>query len=278
MRQGRNVAINEALSRVRRLLRQESESVAVSFEEADPQGSGLSSAQIVELLKQQQLMPGKRLKAFIVLHVTPRADHSLCHTITSWRQQGTSALQASEVLATHIIIHRCRLIETLQLCQLPADLSPTEARHLHVLLHEWDVSGSNRHSLADLCAALQLLKLARVAPGSLGPERPNSHSSNSSSFVTLSSAITTQHTAVGDRPHVAPKQHIASAPDVSKRSAQAPGFGQANGHSVPVHTTTREAYLAERVSALEADLARSRDHKGAVNNQQASLLAAFSEL
>lgn len=58
VRQGRDSVVNEALTRVRRLLRQEAQTVTAAFQETDRQQAGLSSLQIVQLLKQQQLLPG----------------------------------------------------------------------------------------------------------------------------------------------------------------------------------------------------------------------------
>lgn len=46
---------------------------------------------------------------------------------------------------------------------MTADLSPSEARYMYMLLHEWDVCGNVRHTLMEVYAALQLLKLVRVA-------------------------------------------------------------------------------------------------------------------
>ncbi|WIA13452.1 hypothetical protein OEZ85_007032 [Tetradesmus obliquus] len=100
VRQGRDLAVNEALLSVRRLLRQEPRAVAAAFEQAAGQDGCLGAMQVVELLQQQHLMP---------------------------------------------------------------DLSPREGQYLLVLLHEWDVTGSTRHSLTDVYAALQLLKLAKEA-------------------------------------------------------------------------------------------------------------------
>eukprot|EP00878_Enallax_costatus_P034982 GHUV01038935.1.p1 GENE.GHUV01038935.1~~GHUV01038935.1.p1 ORF type:complete len:722 (+),score=292.93 GHUV01038935.1:750-2915(+) len=279
VRQGRTAVINEALSRVRRLLRQESETVAASFEEADAQGTGLSSAQIVELLKQQQLMPD----------LSPTEARHLYALLHEWDVLGSNRHSLTDLYAALQLLKLARvapgsiaperpdsclssaqIVELLKQQQLMPDLSPTEARHLYALLHEWDVLGSNRHSLTDLYAALQLLKLARVAPGSIAPERPDSCLSSSSSFKTTASAPKAQHSATSDRAPAGPKQHRTSAPGVSKRSSAAvPGDGQANGHSAPVSTSLREAYLTERVSALEAELAR-KGSRGAVSGQQAS--------
>eukprot|EP00878_Enallax_costatus_P040039 GHUV01046013.1.p1 GENE.GHUV01046013.1~~GHUV01046013.1.p1 ORF type:complete len:1080 (+),score=460.51 GHUV01046013.1:920-4159(+) len=283
VRQGRTAVINEALSRVRRLLRQESETVAASFEEADAQGTGLSSAQIVELLKQQQLMPD----------LSPTEARHLYALLHEWDVLGSNRHSLTDLYAALQLLKLARvapgsiaperpdsclssaqIVELLKQQQLMPDLSPTEARHLYALLHEWDVLGSNRHSLTDLYAALQLLKLARVAPGSIAPERPDSCLSSSSSFKTTASAPKAQHSATSDRAPAGPKQHRTSAPGVSKRSSAAvPGDGQANGHSAPVSTSLREAYLTERVSALEAELAR-KGSRGAVSGQQVDALKA----
>eukprot|EP00878_Enallax_costatus_P046641 GHUV01056885.1.p1 GENE.GHUV01056885.1~~GHUV01056885.1.p1 ORF type:complete len:931 (+),score=375.59 GHUV01056885.1:750-3542(+) len=341
VRQGRTAVINEALSRVRRLLRQESETVAASFEEADAQGTGLSSAQIVELLKQQQLMPGRELKAqfacfmstqeqtlqlvydskaaayckprtrlagvsictchlrealrwcHLPADLSPTEARHLYALLHEWDVLGSNRHSLTDLYAALQLLKLARvapgsiaperpdsclssaqIVELLKQQQLMPDLSPTEARHLYALLHEWDVLGSNRHSLTDLYAALQLLKLARVAPGSIAPERPDSCLSSSSSFKTTASAPKAQHSATSDRAPAGPKQHRTSAPGVSKRSSAAvPGDGQANGHSAPVSTSLREAYLTERVSALEAELAR-KGSRGAVSGQQVDALKA----
>lgn len=58
MRQGRDLAVNEALLSVRRLLRQEPRAVAAAFEQAAGQDGCLGAMQVVELLQQQHLMPG----------------------------------------------------------------------------------------------------------------------------------------------------------------------------------------------------------------------------
>lgn len=98
MRQGRDLSVNEALLRVRRLLRQEPRAVAAAFEEAAGQDGCLNSLQVVQLLQQQELMPGDlglnviqflRLLAqigsmadWIVFSVTTPTEQTCCASLT----------------------------------------------------------------------------------------------------------------------------------------------------------------------------------------------------
>lgn len=50
--------MNEVLVRVRRLLRGEPQAVAAAFEEAEGKGGSLGPLQLLQLLRQQQLLPG----------------------------------------------------------------------------------------------------------------------------------------------------------------------------------------------------------------------------
>lgn len=58
MRQGRDLAVNEALLRVRRLLRSELQAVMSLSEGVEGQDGCCSSLQVVQLLQHEQLLPG----------------------------------------------------------------------------------------------------------------------------------------------------------------------------------------------------------------------------
>lgn len=59
MRQGRDMAVNEALLRVRRLLRSDLQTVVSLSESLEGQDGSFSSLQAVQLLQQEQLLPGE---------------------------------------------------------------------------------------------------------------------------------------------------------------------------------------------------------------------------
>jgi len=58
VRQGRDLAVNEALLRVRRLLRSELQAVMSLSEGVEGQDGCCSSLQVVQLLQHEQLLPG----------------------------------------------------------------------------------------------------------------------------------------------------------------------------------------------------------------------------
>jgi hypothetical protein len=59
--QGRDHAVNEALLRVRRLLRSELQSVMAVSESLEGQDGGFSGLQALQLLQHEQLLPGEQL-------------------------------------------------------------------------------------------------------------------------------------------------------------------------------------------------------------------------
>lgn len=60
MRQGRDMAVNKALLRVRRLLSSELQTVmSVAESTVEGQDGGFSGLQAVQLLQHQQLLPGE---------------------------------------------------------------------------------------------------------------------------------------------------------------------------------------------------------------------------
>ena len=58
MRQGRDLAVNEALLRVRRLLRSELQEVVAVAEGLEGQDGCCSTLQVVQLLQHERLLPG----------------------------------------------------------------------------------------------------------------------------------------------------------------------------------------------------------------------------
>jgi hypothetical protein len=160
------------------------------------------------------------------------------------------------------------------------DLTPKEACHLLVLLHEWDLTGSTRHSLTDVYAALQLLKLAKVPFGGLPaaalPDRPDSRQSTTSTSLTSCSAATQPTAAAAaaaaagtfsaGREKTVGRQQGRAGANVSRRSN---GVGaDVAGSLAGGMASLKEAYLSERVAALEAELAHARSSSGTVSNEQ----------
>lgn len=158
-----------------------------------------------------------------------------------------------------------------------ADLSPREGQYLLVVLHEWDVTGSTRHSLTDVYAALQLLKLAKVPLGALpacaGPDRPDSRQSTTSTSLTSCTAAT-QSTAApaaatpaaAGRDKALGRQQGRAGANASRRSN---GIGaDLAGCLAGGMASLKEAYLSERVAALEAELAHAKSSTGTVSSQQ----------
>lgn len=62
MRQGRDLVVNEALLRLRRLLRSELQAVVSLSESLEGQDGSFSGLQAVQLLQQEQLLPGTTSK------------------------------------------------------------------------------------------------------------------------------------------------------------------------------------------------------------------------
>lgn len=167
----------------------------------------------------------------------------------------------------------------------PADLTPAEAHHMLVLLHEWDLAGCGRHSLTDVYVCLQLLALVRVSAGALSStvhqtttstvlDRPDSRLSNataSSNHTTTSTAAlppgsrAVVHEAAGGQG--SNRQQQRSKPSKQGSSAVVTSEGMTGGVGA-LHGGVRgvgggggglslkEAYLKERVAGLEAELAR----------------------
>jgi hypothetical protein len=176
-----------------------------------------------------------------------------------------------------LCLHQHRLLHLYRV-----DLTPKEACHLLVLLHEWDLTGSTRHSLTDVYAALQLLKLAKVPLGALpaaaGPDRPDSRQSTTSTSLTSCSAATqppapaaaaaaaAAATPSAGREKALGRQQGRAGANVSRRSN---GIGSdLAGSLAGGMASLKEAYLSERVAALEAELAHAKSSSGTVSNQQ----------
>lgn len=157
-----------------------------------------------------------------------------------------------------------------------------------MLLHEWDLASSGRHTLTEVYVCLQLLALVRLPAGALSshtaaaasglalPERPDSRQSNAtaSSFTTSTSAAgKTMQLPVGDAGLGGSKQQrkpgkrgsISAAWEGLQASGPAAGPATAKGG-----LTLKEAYLKERVAALEAELAQARSGKSTVHSKEVS--------
>lgn len=140
-----------------------------------------------------------------------------------------------------------------------------------MLLHEWDVRGSNRHSMADVCSALQLLRLVRMPAGlsaaaqqpqsQAAADRPDSRQSTSSSAATKASGA--------DLHRQQQEQQQADA-GASKRVGEAGGGISAcsSGSTHAAGQSLKEAFLRERISALEHELAQARSGGTATSTQQ----------
>lgn len=153
-----------------------------------------------------------------------------------------------------------------------------------MLLHEWDLASSGRHTLTDVYVCLQLLAFVRLPAGALssqaaaaasGLERPDSRQSNATaSSLTTSTCAAAK--AVGDagqgggssgRQQRKPGKRgtISAAWEGLQASGPAAGAAAPKGG-----LTLKEAYLKERVAALEAELAQARSGKGAVHSKEVS--------
>lgn len=160
-----------------------------------------------------------------------------------------------------------------------------------MLLHEWDLAGAGRHSLTDIYVCLQLLNLVRVPAGALSgqgaahssglmlPERPDSCQSNATT-----SSLTTSTSAAGKQTAgTAPQLPAATAQSHQKKAAQRGAIGAAweglqggggaagGGGGSKGGLSLKEAYLKERVAALEAELTHARSGSGAVNSKEVSM-------
>lgn len=301
MRQGRDLTVHEALLRVRRLLRSELHAVVGVSEGLEGADGGFSSLQVVQLLQHEQLLPGERSEVWC-----------FC--------EGQAAVGDRRVPASlwsHADISLP--IERFFVFATCADLSPAEAHHLLLLLHEWDLTSTGRHSLTDVYVCLQLLTLVRLPAGALSsqvqaqqghaaaggglfvcPERPDSRLSNAttSSLATTTSAAgravvaansssahsTLESAALGGG-HNSRQQKRAQG---GKRSggtaaggtawdglgsAAASTLGGVGGGGGLQHggggggraaggLTLKEAYLKERVAALEVELSHARSGAG----------------
>jgi hypothetical protein len=160
----------------------------------------------------------------------------------------------------------------------PADLSPKEAQYLLVVLHEWDITGSTRHSLTHVYAPLQLLKLTKVplgaVPAACGPDRPDSRQSTTSTSLTSCTAAT-QSSAPGGPAAAALAAGREKALNRQQGRAGANANRCSNGLGADMAgslangmASLKEAYLSERVAALEAELAHARSSSGTASSQQ----------
>jgi hypothetical protein len=177
---------------------------------------------------------------------------------------------------------------TVIICITCADLTAAEAHHLLMLLHEWDLAGTGRHSLTDVYVCLQLLSLVRVPAGALPrhgtagssglmlPERPDSRQSN----ATTSSITTSTFAAGKGTAGTAPQLPAAAVQPQQKKPAKRGAIGaageglQGGGASAGAVSkgglSLKEAYLKERVAALEAELTHARSGSGAISSREVS--------
>lgn len=158
-----------------------------------------------------------------------------------------------------------------------------------MLLHEWDLPGTERHSLTDVYTCLQLLALVRVPAGALSgqgnaptsglalQERPDSLQSNSTtSSLTTSTSAAGRLTAGG----AAGQLQAGGAPAAQQKrpgkkgaaigaawEGGLQGAGGAGGGS-KAGLSLKEAYLKERVAALEAELTHTRSGTGPVHSKE----------
>jgi hypothetical protein len=162
---------------------------------------------------------------------------------------------------------------------LCADLTAAEAHHLLVLLHEWDLAGTGRHSLTDMYICLQLLALVRVPAGALSgqgnapttglalQERPDSRQSNATTSSLTNSTSAAGRLSTGG-PAAGQLQAGGAASAQQKRSGGKKGVttgaawegaaGAGGGSGSKAGLSLKEAYLKERVAALEAELTHAR--------------------
>jgi len=204
----------------------------------------------------------------------------------------------------------CRSVSS---ASLAADLTAAEAHHLLMLLHEWDLSGTARHSLTDVYVCLQLLALVRVASGVLSgqgqghgqlppsglqphPDRPDSRQSTAtaSSLTTNSTTVPNKAAAgAGDGPAGFSRQANRQQGKHSKRGAigaawEGLGSGSGAAGSGPGGVgggssgsrggvTLKEVYLKERVATLEAELSHARAGAGGVSSKEVRLTCTASE-
>lgn len=175
-----------------------------------------------------------------------------------------------------------------------ADLTLPEAHHLLMLLHEWDLASTGRHSLTDVYVCLQLLALVRLPTGALSsqgaapasalalPERPDSRQSNATASSLTTNTSTAGKASVQQLPGSDP--YGAAAGAGSGRQQKKPGKRgaisaaweglQASGPAVGAAAagkgglTLKEAFLKERVAALEAELSNARSGAGAVHSKE----------
>jgi hypothetical protein len=172
-----------------------------------------------------------------------------------------------------------------------ADLTAAECHHLLMLLHEWDLAGTGRHSMTDVYTCLQLLTLVRLPSGALSgqgashvsglhlPERPDSRQSNAtaSSLATSTSAVCkgAANTGAGDVTGGSLGGSGRQQAKGSKRGAIGAawegmqGSGAAAGHTGSRGgLTLKEAYLKERVAALETELTQARSGTSTVRSKE----------
>lgn len=185
----------------------------------------------------------------------------------------------------------CSLADRIVLCFLCTDLTAAEAHQLLMLLHEWDLAGTGRHSLTDIYICLQLLTLVRVPAGALSgqgaaaasglalPDRPDSRQSNATtSSLTTSTSVAGRVLAGaaaavggagsgGGLPQQKRQQNKRGAIGAAWEGLQGPGGN--NGGS-KAGLSLKEAYLKERVAALEAELTHARSGSGAVHTKEVS--------
>lgn len=155
-----------------------------------------------------------------------------------------------------------------------------------MLLHEWDLPGTGRHSLTDVYTCLQLLALVRVPAGALSgqgnaptsglalQERPDSRQSN----ATTSSLTILSTSAAGKLTTGAAGQLQAGGASAAqqKRPSKKGAIGAAGeglqgagaGGGSKAGLSLKEAYLKERVAALEAELTHTRPGTAPVHGKE----------
>lgn len=164
-----------------------------------------------------------------------------------------------------------------------------------MLLHEWDLAGTGRHSMTDVYTCLQLLTLVRLPSGALSgqgashvpglnlPERPDSRQSNATvSSLTTSTSAVCKGAANTSASQLAGEFNGASLGGSGRQQAKGSKRGaigaawegmQGGGAAAgPAGSrgglTLKEAYLKERVAALETELTQARSSTGTVRSKE----------
>lgn len=130
-----------------------------------------------------------------------------------------------------------------------------------MLLHDWDIRGNVQHSLADLYAALQLVRVTQApvdsSPG--GPEATDARFSTTSGPAAGRAQDTADHT---DYRKSKPGPTGSNQPHV-------PGNSKIDGPPGQGGPSLRETYLAQRIAELEQQLEQAKLSKPGSSNQQA---------